>query len=575
MLIDAPSTGILVKNLHALSAVGHGDLVKRLESPAGGAPIEVLKDPSGKINVRFIGWHHPWLHDQQTIPKIKEKLKNDPFIRSSILLLGIGLGFELDAILSETSSKIKIFAYERYPELLKLALSMRDYSREIFSNRIIFLLGSDLAAYPWDHENLPGLIFHPILGTIYQEECLWWEKHHAGFQRPLTCLVNSKGLLARDILDEFLSMGINAYPIDVEALSPSEITSQIKKLSPHFLMTINHVKGLPKICARLGIPLVIWEIDPRIELLPDDEISSEAVRNTVRIYTYKRSLVTDYTKTGFRHAKYLPLAANTRKYRPMKIDLNIYKGYEADVSFVGNSMQLQGDWLLEKAISLLRRLNPQLNVEEIVFNMINAQLAYPDAFVLPKLIHDMLHQMSYYSSVVTDEKGRKINIETCLSEKAASERRIQAVNTLAGLAKEKVVKVWGDEGWRKRLSPPIIYAGPAGHFHELPVIYNASRINLDINRLYQKDIVTLRIFDILACKAFVLADDSPELNLLFRKGEEIISFKKISQIPSICEYYLKHEDERKEIAQKGYEKVLKEHSLRKRLSFIMDELNLS
>jgi spore maturation protein CgeB len=184
----------------------------------------------------------------------------------------------------------------------------------------------------------------------------------------------------------------------------------------------------------------------------------------------------------------------------------------------------------------------------------------------------MLNQLN--RPFIIDEEGRKISIVGCLSEKPASERRIMAVNALAELAKEKIVKVWGDPGWQNRLASSIIYAGPAGHFHELPIIYNASRINLDVNRLYQKDIVPLRIFDILACNAFVLADDSQELNSLFQKGEEIVSFKKISQIPSICAYYLKHEDERKEIARRGYEKVLKEHTLRQRLSFILDDLKL-
>lgn len=572
MLNDTPSIYIFLKNLHALYAAGFDELVKRLEAPAGGAPVEITKDPHGKINARFIGWHNPWIHEHQNIHKIKELVKSKLELASYILLLGTGVGFELDAILREAIPSVKIFAYERYPELLKIALSMRDYSREILSKRLVFLLGSDLATYPWHHEPLPNLVFHPVLGIIYMEEQLWWKQQFAGVQKHITCFVNSNGLLARDILDELLDMGVNAYPVDVVSLSLSEITFQIKSFSPHFFMTVNHVKGLSKICASLDVPLVVWEIDPRIEMLPDDEINSRDIQNMVHIYTYRRKFVTYYREMKFRHVRYLPLAASTRRYYPMNIDPEVREKYEADISFVGNSMQLHGDWLISKAISLLKSYTSHPNIEEIVHKIVNIQCTCPDKFILPELIRNILPELK--CSYVTDDEGRGINIEGCLSEKPASERRIKAVNTLAELAKEKIVKVWGDTGWQKRLASSIIYAGPAGHFHELPIIYNASRINLDVNRIYQKDIVPLRIFDILACNAFVLADDSQELNSLFRKGEEIVSFKKISQIPSICAYYLKHEDERREIARRGYEKVLREHTLRKRLSFILDDLKL-
>ncbi len=44
------------------------------------------------------------------------------------------------------------------------------------------------------------------------------------------------------------------------------------------------------------------------------------------------------------------------------------------------------------------------------------------------------------------------------------------------------VKLWGDDGWVPEIPERILYCGPAGHFRELTLIYNASRINLDINR---------------------------------------------------------------------------------------------
>lgn len=563
MLLDTPSAYIFKKNFLSLITTGQEELLKKLDHSRGWPPFEIIKDGYGKINLRLDGWNRSIVHDEVNVTTILEELsQNITADKTDVIILGVGLGYELDAVL-RNFPRVKIIAYERYPEILKLALSLRDYSREIFSGKLTFLLGTDLTHH--HRKSSSQLILHPVIGRIYEEEKLWLENF--SYDLPgIKCLVNTRGLLARDVIDTFLMMGVNAFPIDIISLEPGEIIDQIKKFSPHFVMTINYIKGLPEICSKLGVPLIVWEIDPTLEILSKKETG----KYDLFIYTYRKNRVNYFKALGFGNVWFLPLGTNPRRYRPIKPEESIVEKYGADVSYVGSSMKKQAEWALKRAISLFKTRYSSIFPEQFFIEVIARQMENLDFYSLQRIIEKKLVSMGY-SHILEDEEGRKIDIISCIGENIASFRRIKAVNSLENLARKKVVRVWGDEGWRDELAKSIVYSGPAGHFHELPLIYNASAVNLDINRIYQKDIVPLRIFDILACEAFVLADDSRELGAFFRKGQEIISYRKISQIPTICEYYLKNEKERIEVAREGRNRILKEHTLEHRLSFIIEK----
>jgi len=68
-----------------------------------------------------------------------------------------------------------------------------------------------------------------------------------------------------------------------------------------------------------------------------------------------------------------------------------------------------------------------------------------------------------------------------------------------------------------------------------------------------------RIFDALACRAFVLSDRCEDLNNLLHGG--VITYQGKRDLHEKVKHFLSHESERKKIASQGYEMVLKQHSL--------------
>lgn len=83
-----------------------------------------------------------------------------------------------------------------------------------------------------------------------------------------------------------------------------------------------------------------------------------------------------------------------------------------------------------------------------------------------------------------------------------------------------------------------------------------------------------RTFDISACRGFQLADYKSDMDTLFEVGEEIICFNSVDEFRKLAAYYLKHPDERHEVAENAYQRVLKEHTYINRANQILEIIHL-
>ena len=76
----------------------------------------------------------------------------------------------------------------------------------------------------------------------------------------------------------------------------------------------------------------------------------------------------------------------------------------------------------------------------------------------------------------------------------------------------------------------------------------------------------LRIFDVLGCGGFLLTNYQTELASYFTPGTDLDCYGSEEELLEKTEYYLTHEQTRKEIARNGYETVKKYHTYPIRLT---------
>lgn len=119
------------------------------------------------------------------------------------------------------------------------------------------------------------------------------------------------------------------------------------------------------------------------------------------------------------------------------------------------------------------------------------------------------------------------------------------------------LKFWKNMGWdafRYKRAFSKISKGKIPQ-EDVPVLYSSSKINLNctLQSCIDWDVITLRTYEVLACKGFLITDIVPSAKetmsdcMVFTTGGTDLTDK--------IKYYLAHDEERDAIAQRGYEHV--------------------
>ncbi len=136
--------------------------------------------------------------------------------------------------------------------------------------------------------------------------------------------------------------------------------------------------------------------------------------------------------------------------------------------------------------------------------------------------------------------------------------------------------IWGP-GWEKvsQNSPLVKCVKKAGNIkpEDWVKIFCSSRINLALH--FQNGLIPCyqaspKVFEILACKGFMLCDDQKDVKSLFEDGKQLVIFKNISELREKIKYYIGHAQERSCIASQGFDEVRKKHTYISRMKQMLE-----
>ena len=111
--------------------------------------------------------------------------------------------------------------------------------------------------------------------------------------------------------------------------------------------------------------------------------------------------------------------------------------------------------------------------------------------------------------------------------------------------------------------------GTANYMTKMPRVFHKSKVNLNITLRSILSGIPLRVIDILAAGGFLITNYQAEIAEYFIDGEELVMAYSPEDMIEKTGYYLEHEDERKEIARRGQEKVLREFDYKDKLEEIL------
>ena len=255
-----------------------------------------------------------------------------------------------------------------------------------------------------------------------------------------------------------------------------------------------------------------------------------------------RAYVPAMRKRGF-NAYFLALATDPTIFFPESVP----PGYKRDLCFVGNSYRKQIEEFCAQCEGLMERLVPfmagvlnryeknmRIDIEQEVSNELD-QCELPALLSRQKALFIIKHFISYLF--------RK-KIISNLSQKFSD------------------FMAFGDALWVMDLPKEKVSTG-VGYYTNLRETYRETRVNLDINRIVITEGLTQRVFDCLACGAFIITNNKPIINEFFVADgpeKEVVTFDNEQHLNQLINHYIKHESERNDIIYRGQRRVLLEHT---------------
>ncbi len=127
--------------------------------------------------------------------------------------------------------------------------------------------------------------------------------------------------------------------------------------------------------------------------------------------------------------------------------------------------------------------------------------------------------------------------------------------------------VFGDSGWRKWVGE--LYRGRVSYGEDLREVYTRSAFLLDIRPPQARTGLTQRIFDGGACGRPVLAEYSPELEIIFRPEDEFLYYRGIEEALEMKRRFIRDPRDAFRKAAKSRRRILAEHTYRHRAGEIL------
>lgn len=134
------------------------------------------------------------------------------------------------------------------------------------------------------------------------------------------------------------------------------------------------------------------------------------------------------------------------------------------------------------------------------------------------------------------------------------------------------LRVYG-VGWG-RAGPPL-----SGRVSEEPVyglkknkVYSASRLSLNVHQPHMVHGENFRVFEVAACGGVSMSAFTPDLARCLEPGKEVLVFEDAEDLREAVDHYLRHPDERDEVAAAGRRRVLREHTYDHRAGAILAAL---
>lgn len=384
--------------------------------------------------------------------------------------------------------------------------------------------------------------------------------------------LNSPAFAKKDMLEAFHNCEIETglfmhedYNVRQSAAFDAAFDAAVENTSYSFVFSFNYYPILASCAHRHNLPYVSYIYDSPLVALYSFTITYP----TNYIFLFDYPIYQELKQGGIDRVFYLPLAANARRLSSMQADNSIADKVASEISFVGS--------LYNEDHPLYERLYKNLPAftQGYLDAILAAQQQIYGEFLIPDLLNnsiltDMQKSVPYTPNADGIETPRYIYANYFLARKLAE---LDRTAILKKLSSSHQLKLYTYNPTPQL--PDVENMGVIDYYEIMPLVFQHSKINLNITlRSIQKGI-PLRAFDIMGSGGFLLTNYQEDFLTYFVPGEDFIYYSSYDEAETYASYYLSHEKERQQIAANALGKILDSHTFEHRihtmLSILCDE----
>lgn len=339
----------------------------------------------------------------------------------------------------------------------------------------------------------------------------------------------------------------------------SKVLKELREGSFDMVFSTNYYPVLARICYGQGITYCAWEYDSPPEIISFDTLEY----STNRIFFFcKHDYEVFKNGYGFDNVYYLPLGVNVERLEKTRRD----EAFASEVSLVGGLYDSESFLALRSIMSA--------DQQQYFDAVVNVQLNHCGSKVIDAALTDEMvvkiceHYRNQSEKAIQPSK-EQLFYAICSHVTHMERVALLRLSAKKGFITKLYIPTVSESNRQLLESSNVKICGSVSYEEEMPKVFKSSKVNLCPTLRANRTGIPLRVVDVLGTGGFLLVSHQEELDDFFRE-DEIAVYESIGDAIDKIDYYLCHEAERINLAQKAHERVKKDFRFENRVKTILE-----
>lgn len=308
------------------------------------------------------------------------------------------------------------------------------------------------------------------------------------------------------------------------------------------VFTVNYFPLVAQVCHDNHVKYIAWSYDNPLNI---PSIEDTLGYETNYVFLFDRIQAETYQNKGYNNVYHMPLGINTTRLQKLHLSSSDWECYGAEISFVGKLYYSTFHDMLAPLDDYHRGyLQAIAQAQSKIYGYYFIDELLTDSFM------EELNHIYQKASTSSEFMISREQLSYSLATNITHEERLTILNLLA---KQHQLKLYS--GDIHPVLRNVTYCGTTNYGEEMNKIFHASKINLNINLKISQSGIPLRALDIMGSGGFLLSSYQPEIAENFIADSEAVFYSDIPEAIEKADFYLTHDDIRRQIALNGQQKA--------------------